>query len=240
MPPNVDKNETNIEHVFSEFAVAFVRGRNVLDKSLHLSSELLVPSLTSLTSTQQTHIYLAGIEAGLRLRKFKRTMGLARVEKVLGLLKSILPSTLLDIGSGRGAFLWPLLDSFPALEVTAIDQNPQRASDLNAVRIGGVDRLSAHCMDVTALDFADNQFDAVTTLEVLEHIPNYETAIREAVRVARRFVIASVPSKPDDNPEHIHLLTKASLQAAFEQAGCQRVSFDSVLNHLIVVATVKP
>jgi ubiquinone/menaquinone biosynthesis C-methylase UbiE len=146
---------------------------------------------------------------------------------------------MLDVGSGRGAFLWPLLDRCPTLQVTAIDQNPQRASDLNAVRIGGIDRLRAHCMDLTALDFDNQQFDVVTTLEVLEHIPNYETAIREAVRVAKRFVVASVPSKPDDNPEHLHLLTTAQLQTAFKQAGCQRIQFDWVLNHLIVVASIQ-
>lgn len=237
---SLDTNGGNdSENIFAEYAAAFVRGRGSQGESLPLSDDLLDADLQSLSPSQWRQIYSAGHGAGLRLHKFKRTMGLARVAKVLGLLQGLAPNTLLDVGSGRGAFLWPLLDCFPHLKVTAIDQNPQRASDLNAVCIGGVDRLSAYCQDVTALDFSDNQFDVVTTLEVLEHIPDYEAAIGEAVRVAKRFVIASVPSTPDDNPEHIHLLTNERLQTAFQKAGCQRLKFDSVLNHLIVVATVQ-
>jgi ubiquinone/menaquinone biosynthesis C-methylase UbiE len=201
-------------------------------------AELLASDLHTLSARQWADIIVAGYKAGLRLRKFKRTMGLARVQKVLGLLNGIAPNSLLDVGSGRGAFLWPLLDQFPELTVVAIDQSKQRASDLEAVHLGGVSRLTAFRKDLTSLDFHEAQFDVVTTLEVLEHIPNYEAAIQEAVRVAQRFVIASVPSKPDDNPEHLHVLTRDQLQAAFDLAGARRVRFDSVLNHLIVVASV--
>lgn len=232
-------SHTDLENAFAELAVAFVRGRSAQEGSPRLSDELRTPDLHALSPSQRSQIYDAGRDAGLRLRKFKRTMGLARIDRVLGLLRGMTPTSLLDVGSGRGAFLWPLLDCFPDLHVTAIDQNPQRAGDLEAVRIGGISRLSAHRMDVTTLDFEENKFDVVTTLEVLEHIPNYEAAIREAVRVANRFVLASVPAKLDDNPEHIHLLTKDRLQAAFEQAGVRHVKFNSVLNHLIVVATIQ-
>lgn len=78
----------------------------------------------------------------------------------------------------------------------------------------------------------------MTLLEVLEHIPEPETAVRQALRVARRFVVVSVPSQPDDNPEHIQLLTKARLTALFAAAGCARLNFDGVNGHLILVASV--
>ena len=73
-------------------------------------------------------------------------------------------------------------------------------------------------------------------MEVLEHIPNVEEAIRAAVRLAKRSVIVSVPSKPDNNPEHIHLLTKPILTELFAKAGCANLHFDGVPNHLIAVA----
>lgn len=82
----------------------------------------------------------------------------------------------------------------------------------------------------------DGSFDVVTLLEVLEHIPNVEAAIAAAVRLARRCIILSVPSKPDDNPEHIHLLTKPILTDLFAKAGCTNLHFDGVPNHLIMMA----
>lgn len=39
--------------------------------------------------------------------------------------------------------------------------------------------------DLTALSFADGEYDAVVAVEVLEHIPNYMAALREIARVLR-------------------------------------------------------
>ena len=106
----------------------------------------------------------------------------------------------MDIGSGRGVFLWPLLTELPYRPVTAIDLLPHRLAVIDAVRRGGIERLTCARMDATGLGFPDNSFDVVTMLEVLEHIPHPRRALAEVVRVAARFVILSVPSKPDDNP----------------------------------------
>jgi ubiquinone/menaquinone biosynthesis C-methylase UbiE len=93
-------------------------------------------------------------------------------------------------------------------------------------------------MDVTRLAFADDSFDAVTFLEVLEHLTRPAQALAEAVRVARRFVIVSVPSKPDDNPEHIHLFDSATLEVMLRDAGAKRVNVQFVLNHIVATAGV--
>ena len=53
--------------------------------------------------------------------------------------------------------------------------------------------------------------------------------------MARRFVLVSVPSKPDDNPEHLHHWPASDFSALFERAGATRVSLDAVLNHWVVV-----
>ncbi len=231
-------NEPCIDSHYTELAAAFVRGRQMQGDDVGLPQDLLDRELAHLSESELLTIYSMGDAAELKLKKFKRKSPLARVAKVLGLLRSIGPAEILDVGSGRGTFLWPLLDEFTQLPVTAIDFDSNRSRDLEAIEFGGIERLDAHCMDLTMLDFEDDAFDVVTTLEVLEHIPNFATAIEQAVRVARRFVIASVPSKSDDNPEHIHLLTKEILGDTFLRAGCRRVSFDSVLNHLVLVATV--
>lgn len=205
---------------YLDLACAFVRGRlaDALD---------LVPAA----------LFRHGEANGLRLHKFKRSAILPRVRRIFGYLHQFAPESLLDIGSGRGVFLWPLLDTFPQLRVHCIDVREDRVADIQAVA-SGVQRLSAEKGDVTKLALPDGAFDGVTILEVLEHLEHPEMAIAEAVRVARRFVAVSVPSKPDDNPEHISLFDEESLTNLFRQAGVQRVSVDFVLNHIVALAVL--
>jgi len=174
--------------------------------------------------------------AGLRIHRFKRTH-LARVERVLGLLRGLWPSQLLDIGSGRGAFLWPLLEAFPELQVTSLERSELRAGQLAQVRRGGIERYSVLGADVCAAPLRDGACEGVTALEVLEHLVDPRPAARELVRVARRFVIASVPSKPDDNPEHLRVFSVADLERLFLEAGAARVQIQHVLNHRIALVT---
>jgi len=175
------------------------------------------------------------VEAGLSLHKFKRKSGPPRITTVLSILEGLRPESLLDIGSGRGAFLWPLLDRFGDLNVTAVDMLEDRVRDIQALRAGGVARLEGVLADTQALPFGDGAFDVVTILEVLEHLDGPGAAAQEVVRVAKHFVVASVPSQPDDNPEHIRLFDVASLTALFEEAGAERVQVQHVRGHLIAV-----
>jgi len=48
-------------------------------------------------------------------------------------------------------------------------------------------------------------------------------------------VVVTVPSVPDDNPEHVRLFDKASLTALFTAAGARRVQVDGVRGHLVAV-----
>jgi ubiquinone/menaquinone biosynthesis C-methylase UbiE len=226
------------ESLFLPFAAAFVRGKRLAVDGIHLDDELARTPLDCLSPEQLGRIIDHGLAAGLRLHRFKRTMGLRRVERVLGILRGLAAENLLDIGTGRGAFLWPVLDALPHIRVTAADRLHHRVADLGAVRAGGVERLDAIETDAARLPLDNDAFDGVAMLEVLEHIPDAQSALREAVRVARRFVILSVPSKEDDNPEHVHLFDQPTLQRMLESAGAARANFDYVLNHMIVVANV--
>ena len=222
------------EHYYRRLAAAYVRGR-LGDASGDL---LFARALDDLADDELEAVMQSGIDAGLRLHRFKRAAELPRVRRVLGTLRGMQPEELLDIGSGRGVFLWPLLDAFPALPVTTADVLEYRVADMRAVRDGGIATLTPYHADATALPFAENAFDGVTLLEVLEHIPDTERALAEVCRVARRFVLLSVPSKGDDNPEHIHLFDAARLTALLERAGAARVRVEYVLNHMVVVATI--
>jgi ubiquinone/menaquinone biosynthesis C-methylase UbiE len=205
-----------VNRYFTDLASAFVRGR------------LNQPGAT----------LDDGLNAGLRLHKFKANTELPRVQRVLSILRGLAPDSLLDIGSGRGTFLWPLLDAFPNLPVTAADRSERRACDLAAVRRGGIDRLHVVRLDVQRPPFAPRSFDVVTILEVLEHLQNPQTALNAMTAVARRFLLLSVPSVPDRNPEHLHLFTPAQLHAMAAQAGSSRTTIEHVLNHRIVLLRV--
>ena len=204
---------------FLDLAAAFVRGRRADAPDLPAAG-----------------LVAWGRQAGLRVHKFKRNAGLPRVHKVLGMLRGLGPQSLLDVGSGRGTFLWPLLDAFPYLRVTAVDVNPVRVRDLDAVRAGGIERLDVVQADVCALDRPPRSVDGVTLLEVLEHIPDPAAAAGRALRAARSFAIVSVPSREDDNPEHIHLFDAGRLDALLREAGATSVRIDHVLNHMIALA----
>jgi Rnl2 family RNA ligase len=182
----------------------------------------------------------AARQAGLRWNKFKRKSGPPRVTQVLAMLEALDPRSLLDIGSGRGAFLWPLVARFEHLAVTAVDRLAHRVADIEAVHTGGIARVRAHEADVATLPFADASFDVVTILEVLEHLEDPAAAARETLRVASRYVLASVPSHEDDNPEHIHLFSRDSLTELFESAGAERVQISYVLNHMIALIPATP
>lgn len=178
----------------------------------------------------------------MKLHYFKVKDDLPRVQVVLGFLHGIVHAgqckTLLDVGSGRGAFLFPLLCAFPELEVTSLDILPHRVALHECLNVGGITNLHPLLENICTWDAPDKSFDVVTMLEVMEHIPDTPTVVRNAIRLARNYVIVSVPSKPDDNPEHIHLFSNEDLKNHFLNAGCSKVKFMSVTNHRVMIAYV--
>lgn len=226
---------------YADFAVAYVRGEAMRARGEggggpSLPDALLSCPLGALTDAEREDILATGKAAGLKMYHFKVAAELPRVRYALGVLRALRVGSLLDVGSGRGAFLWPCMAAFPHLSVTAADLLPARVEFLRAVRDGGADNLRAIRADICALDEPDQSYDEVTMLEVLEHIPDAAAAVKNAVRLARRYVVASVPSRPDDNPEHIHLFTRESLTKLFSDAGCARLRFEGVNGHILLLA----
>lgn len=184
----------------------------------------------------------AGVENPpvMKMHYFKTKEDLPRVQVVLGFLHGIVLAgqcnSLLDVGSGRGVFLFPLIREFPNLKVTSVDILPHRVDLLDCISKGGVENLRPMLADICDETLPDKSFDVVTMLEVLEHIPDTEKAVGNAVRLARNYIIVSVPSKPDDNPEHIHLFSNDDLKNLFLNTGCSKVKFMSVTNHRVMIA----
>lgn len=221
-------------------ATAAARGYLVrCTEQMDLERRLTECDLQALTERDCEVLFSLAKERGLPLHHFKRSdRMLPRVRYVLGFLKGIAFDSLLDVGSGRGAFLFPFLDSFPWVEVCSIDLLDRRVEMLSDIRRGGVERLSVMQANVCEQPLHAQSVDVVTLLEVLEHIPSVEAAVRAALQMARKFVVVSVPSKEDGNPEHIHLLTRERLTALFGACGAKRLSFDAVPGHLLMIASL--
>ena len=218
-------------------AAAYVRGAAQNHGEI-LPDALVRKDLADLTQDDLQTILSRGQAAGLRMYHFKKKDLLPRVNMVLGILKGIQPESLLDVGSGRGVFLFPFLQHFSWVPVTSLDVLAHRVEMLQCIHAGGVTQLNALQQDICTWDMPDDSFDVVTMLEVLEHIKDVQAAVNAAVRLAKRYVILSVPSKPDDNPEHIHLLTKDILTELFQNTGCHKLHFDGVNGHLLMMATL--
>ncbi len=127
----------------------------------------------------------------------------------------------------------------PTKPVVSVDLLDYRVAFLSDIHRGGVELLTAMQMDICGDALPEKSFDVVTMLEVLEHIPDVQRAVCSAVRLAKRYIVVTVPSKPDNNPEHIHLLTKNRLTELFSKAGCTTLQFDAVPGHLYMVASMK-
>lgn len=176
----------------------------------------------------------------MKMHYFKVKEDLPRVQVVLSFLQGIVPAgqcaTLLDVGSGRGVFLFPLLREFPGLEVTSVDILPHRVALHECIHEGGIANLHPMLANICTWDAPAKSYDVVTMLEVMEHIPGTVAVVKNAIRLAKNYIIVSVPSKPDDNPEHIHLFSNDDLKRLFLENGCKKVKFMSVTNHRVMVA----
>lgn len=220
-------------------AAAWILGHSRRTGTPALPEELRAKTAGECTREEQLRIVSAGLSEGLKLYPFKSsTQVLARTQRTLGFLRSVPFETMLDVGSGRGVFLIPFMKEFPRVRVTALDLLEKRVVFLNELADGGFGQLRAEQKDVCAQPYPDGRFDVVSLLEVLEHIPEVEKAVASAVRMAGRYVVVTVPSKPDSNPEHLHLLTRDRLTELFRSAGCTKLHFDGVAGHLFMVASI--
>lgn len=214
---------------------SYVRGY-IKENNISFDKEILSKDLNDLSFLDKSKLDEIIEEHKIKTYYFKEKEILPRVNIILGFLKGINPNNLLDVGSGRGVFLFPLLKEFSELNITSIDILEHRVKLLKNIKSGGINNLNVYQEDIVNYNEEDNTYDVVTLLEVLEHIENVNDAIKNAIRLSKNFIVITVPSKEDNNPEHIHLLTKNKLTKIFNDLGVYNLKFSGVNGHLVLIA----
>jgi ubiquinone/menaquinone biosynthesis C-methylase UbiE len=123
---------------------------------------------------------------------------------------------LLDLGCGRGAVLIAAARRLPTGHATGVDLwtkdqsgNSPEATLANAAAAGVADRVEVHTADMTALPFADQSFDVVTSALAIHNIHSPEgrrQALDEAIRVLRpggRLLVADLAHMAKSYTAHL-------------------------------------
>jgi ubiquinone/menaquinone biosynthesis C-methylase UbiE len=118
-----------------------------------------------------------------------RLLDQARIlaHEVIGPLHFAPGYRVLELGCGVGAQLELLCERFPDVHFTGIDRNPEQVACACEMLRSHTEacRVDVALGDATNLPFADAHFDAVLTIWVLEHVPEPEGILREALRVLK-------------------------------------------------------
>jgi 2-polyprenyl-3-methyl-5-hydroxy-6-metoxy-1,4-benzoquinol methylase len=104
------------------------------------------------------------------------------------------PDSILDVGCGEGVLTAQWADRLGDRRIVGIDlDDPKLKAEWEQRRRAN---LEYRVEDATNLSFAEGEFDMATAIEVLEHVPDPERTVSEMARVAKRWVLVSVPREP--------------------------------------------
>jgi ubiquinone/menaquinone biosynthesis C-methylase UbiE len=163
--------------------------------------------------------------ARLLMRGFERNLQ--------DLFASTEPASLLDVGCGEGVLTQRWANELAPRRVVGIDlDDPALAAEWQR---HAAPNLAYVAQRAERLPFADGEFDLVTAIEVIEHVPDPAHTIAEMARCAARHVLVSVPREPlwrtvnmargaywrqlGNTPGHVNHFSKAAIVALCARHG---------------------
>ena len=99
-------------------------------------------------------------------------------------------NSLLDVGAAEG------YKAFLARTLFGAKVNCSDLSKIACKRASEIFHIDSVPADIRRLPFRDAEFDVVLCSETLEHVPDYQSAFYELLRVARKAVVITVPHEP--------------------------------------------
>jgi 2-polyprenyl-3-methyl-5-hydroxy-6-metoxy-1,4-benzoquinol methylase len=104
------------------------------------------------------------------------------------------PGTVLDVGCGEGVLTCEWAERLGNGRIVGIDLHDPKLQAHWETRQRP--NLEFRAEEATNLSFADGEFDMACAIEVLEHVPDPKQTLAEMARVARRWLLVSVPREP--------------------------------------------
>lgn len=110
------------------------------------------------------------------------------------LLERAHPESIIDVGCGEGVLTEKWAAELPKGRVVGVDLDDPKLRQEWERRVRP--NLEFQISFGDQLPFADGEFEAAAAMEVLEHVPDPDAVLKEMSRVARRWLLVSVPREP--------------------------------------------
>jgi 2-polyprenyl-3-methyl-5-hydroxy-6-metoxy-1,4-benzoquinol methylase len=149
------------------------------------------------------------------------------------LLAQARPESIIDVGCGEGVLTEKWAAGLPNGRVVGVDlDDPKLRQEWERRALPNLEFKVSYG---DQLPFAFGEFEAAAAMEVLEHVPDPDAVLGEMTRVARRWLLVSVPREPiwrmlnmargaylrdlGNTPGHLNHWSKRSFAALLQRHG---------------------